>query len=48
MLNQKNQAVLIDFGISAIVEKPEDVIMETSKGSYYFYAPEMFNISDGA
>ena len=48
MLNHKNQAVLIDFGISAIVEKPEDVIMETSKGSYYIYAPEMFNISDGA
>jgi non-specific serine/threonine protein kinase len=48
MLNHNNEAVLIDFGVSKIVEKPEDLIMEKSMGSYMFFAPEMFNMANGA
>ena len=45
MINHNNQAVLIDFGVSAIVDKPEDVAMSSSMGSYLFFAPEMFHIA---
>ena len=45
MINHNNQAILIDFGVSAIVDKPEDVSMDSSMGSYLFFAPEMFHIA---
>ena len=39
MINHNNEAVLIDFGVSALVE--EDA-MQTNMGSLMFFAPEMF------
>jgi serine/threonine protein kinase len=48
MINHNNEAVLIDFGVSAIVDKPEDLILESNMGSYMFFAPEMFNLANGA
>ena len=46
MVNHNNEAVLIDFGVSAIVEGQEDDILESNMGSYMFFAPEMFMRSD--
>jgi serine/threonine protein kinase len=41
MINHNNEAVLIDFGVSAIIEHQSDEL--TSKmGSYMFFAPEIF------
>ena len=45
MINHNNDAVLIDFGVSALVDKEEDDNMETNMGTYIFYAPEMFERS---
>ena len=46
MINHNNEAVLIDFGVSAIVEHQENDDELTSKmGSYMFFAPEMFESS---
>jgi [calcium/calmodulin-dependent protein kinase] kinase len=44
MINYNNEAVLIDFGVSAIVEGVNDELDE-NRGSQLFYAPEMFNKS---
>jgi non-specific serine/threonine protein kinase len=44
MLNHNDEAVLIDFGVSAIVE--QDDILDSNMGSYMFFAPEMFMRSD--
>lgn len=41
MINYNNEAVLIDFGVSAIVEGQNDELKE-NRGSQLFYAPEMF------
>ena len=46
MVNHNNEAVLIDFGVSAIVEGNQDDTMEMNMGSYMFYAPEMFMRAD--
>tara|TARA_B110000285_G_C15031135_1_gene566830 strand:+ start:564 stop:785 length:222 start_codon:yes stop_codon:yes gene_type:complete len=46
MINHNNDAVLIDFGVSALVDKEEDDNMETNMGTYIFYAPEMFERSN--
>jgi serine/threonine protein kinase len=46
MINHNNEAVLIDFGVSALVEKEEDDTMGTNMGTYIFYAPEMFERSN--
>ena len=48
MINHNDEAVLIDFGVSAIVDKPEDLILDSNLGSYMFFAPEMFNRASGA
>lgn len=48
MLNHNDEAVLIDFGVSEIVDKPEDLILDSNMGSYMFFAPEMFNLANGA
>jgi serine/threonine protein kinase len=44
MLNHNNEAVLIDFGVSALVDNKEDLLFDSNMGSYLFFAPEMFNI----
>ena len=46
MLNHNREAVLIDFGLSALVEHDEK--LNTNMGSYTFFAPEMFNRSQGS
>lgn len=43
MINHNNEAILIDFGLSEIVDRPEDAIIKSNMGSYMFFAPEMFN-----
>ena len=40
MINHNNEAVLIDFGVSAQVQN--DDTMEANNGSLLFFAPEMF------
>jgi serine/threonine protein kinase len=47
MLNHNDEAVLIDFGVSEICEKQEDLMLDSNMGSYMFYAPEMFNMTKG-
>jgi len=42
MINHNNEAVLIDFGVSALVENQEDDELKNNMGSYMFFAPEMF------
>lgn len=42
MLNHNNEAVLIDFGVSALVEDQEDDALGNNMGSFIFFAPEMF------
>ena len=41
MINHNDEAVLIDFGVSEIVENTS--IMKSNLGSFMFFAPEMFN-----
>jgi len=48
MVNHNNEAVLIDFGVSALVEQDNDEIKGNNMGSYIFFAPEMFMKSQGA
>jgi non-specific serine/threonine protein kinase len=43
MLNHNNEAVLIDFGVSEIVDQPDDLILKSKMGTLIFFAPEMFN-----
>jgi serine/threonine protein kinase len=42
MLNHNNQAVLIDFGVSCILDSPSDDCIGGNLGSILFHAPEMF------
>lgn len=42
MINHNNEAVLIDFGVSALIEQQEDDKIEKNMGSQLFFAPEMF------
>jgi serine/threonine protein kinase len=44
MLNHNNEAVLIDFGVSALAE---DFHISSNIGSYLFFAPEMFEGEKG-
>ena len=46
MINHNNEAVLIDFGVSALVDQQEDDALKNTQGSYMFFAPEMFNRKD--
>ena len=41
MLNHNQEAVLIDFGVSTIVEKEETDELKNTIGTLSFYAPEM-------
>ena len=45
MINHNNEAVLIDFGVSAIVDQQENDQITSNMGSYMFFAPEMFTSS---
>ena len=48
MINHDDVAVLIDFGVSAIIEGKDNDEMQNNMGSYMFFAPEMFlSKSDG-
>ena len=42
MINHNNEVVLIDFGVSAIVDQQEDDEINQKIGTYMFFAPEMF------
>ena len=42
MINHNNEAVLIDFGVSALFGEQEDDSFDKNMGSYMFFAPEMF------
>ena len=42
MINHNNEAVLIDFGVSALFGEQEDDSLDKNMGSYMFFAPEMF------
>jgi len=49
MINHNNEAVLIDFGVSALVDNQvDDKLDGNNMGSYVFFAPEMFLRSKGA
>ena len=45
MINHNDEAVLIDFGVSALVDNNEDLYFDSNMGSYMYFSPEMFNIS---
>ena len=42
MINHNNEAVLIDFGVSALVDQQKDDLLQNTMGTYMFFAPEMF------
>ena len=42
MINHNNEAVLIDFGVCELVDQQDDDFLTKKKGSYMFFAPEMF------
>ena len=42
MISCYNVAVLIDFGVSALVDQRDDDLLSDKLGSYLFFAPEMF------
>ena len=42
MINHNNEAVLIDFGVSALIDQQQDDKIEKNMGSELFFAPEMF------
>ena len=43
MINHNDEAVLIDFGVSAIVEETDEDLLNSKMGSYMFFAPELFD-----
>ena len=43
MINHLDEAVLIDFGVSALVEETDQDLLERKMGSYMFFAPELFS-----
>ena len=46
MVNHNDEAVLIDFGVSALVDETNQNLLEKKMGSYMFFAPEMFSSSN--
>ena len=42
MINHNNEAILIDFGVSALVDHQEDDSIRNGMGSKLFFAPEMY------
>ena len=47
MINHNDEAVLIDFGVSALVDNQENDKLKDSMGTYLYYAPEMFANAHG-
>lgn len=43
MVNHNNEAVLIDFGVSALINETDRQLIERNMGSYMMYAPEIFD-----
>ena len=44
MINHNNEAVLIDVGVSALMEgKSENDLKNNMQGSYQFFAPELLS-----
>jgi serine/threonine protein kinase len=49
MINHYNEAVLIDFGVSALIEgKTENDLKNNMQGSYQFFAPELLSRKNDA
>jgi 5'-AMP-activated protein kinase catalytic alpha subunit len=49
MINHNNEAVLIDFGVSALMEgKSENELKNNMQGSYQFFAPELLSRKNDA
>jgi [calcium/calmodulin-dependent protein kinase] kinase len=46
VISHNNEAVLIDFGVSALVDDGGGGALESNMGSYMFFAPEMFKSGD--
>ena len=42
MINHNNEAVLIDFGVSALKECSKEDPSKQTVGTFQFFAPEMF------
>ena len=42
VINHNDEAVLVDFGVSAIVDNLNDDSLSNANGSLGYYAPEMF------
>jgi hypothetical protein len=42
MLNEKEDLILVDFGVSMVFEDDDDVVKGKNEGTYKFYALEMF------
>ena len=42
MINHNNEAVLIDFGVSGLLEDKKDDPTKQTVGTFQFFAPEMF------
>lgn len=47
MINHNNEAVLIDFGVSALFDGQENDEIGTTMGSFNFFAPEMIKRKKG-
>lgn len=47
VINHNNEAVLIDFGMSALIAETDKELLEKNLGSYMFFAPEMFEKYEG-
>lgn len=44
MINHNNEAVLIDFGVSMLMEEKTDIDLKNNmQGSYQFFAPELLS-----
>lgn len=49
MINHNQEAVLIDFGVSALVDKENDDSLKSAMGTFIYFAPEMLKFSkDGS
>lgn len=46
MINHNDEAVLVDFGISAIPGVTDRELLQNKIGTYTYFAPELFNIRD--
>jgi len=47
VLNHNDEAVLIDFGLSALQTKFKEFASKTKIGTFLFYSPEMFTQTPG-